>query len=154
VISNAGSGTLLWSAEAANPNLITVAPAAPSASSSARLLVSFAPGFVQPDGALVETTLRVIDVGGATPDEQVITVLVGAVVGGPDCGDADASGDGTTAHVTATDALQALRAAVGIGACELCRCDVDGSQTITASDALTILKSAVGQQVERVCAVC
>jgi len=55
------------------------------------------------------------------------------------CGDANDDG-----AVTATDALVALNAAVGLAVCEPARCDTDDSGAITASDALAILNAAVG----------
>jgi hypothetical protein len=55
------------------------------------------------------------------------------------CGDANADG-----KVTATDALLALRAAVGTAACDATRCDYDDSLAITATDALEILRASVG----------
>lgn len=65
------------------------------------------------------------------------------------CG--DASGDG---RISASDALQILRAAVGSAACELCRCDVDSNGTVAASDALIVLRRAVGHAVELICSAC
>lgn len=56
-----------------------------------------------------------------------------------DCGDANADG-----KVTTTDALLALRTAVGAAACDASRCDYDDSLSITAGDALEILRAAVG----------
>lgn len=55
------------------------------------------------------------------------------------CGDANDDG-----AITATDALLALAAAVGLGECDPVRCDTDASGAVTASDALAILNSAVG----------
>jgi hypothetical protein len=79
------------------------------------------------------------------------STLVGASlrVGEIVCG--DATGD---AVMTATDALIALRVAVGSGSCEACICDVDGSGATTATDALRILQAAVGQQVVLSCTPC
>jgi len=58
------------------------------------------------------------------------------------CGDPDDSG--TT---SATDALVTLRAAVGVGSCDSCVCDVDssgGPAPVSASDALRVLRAATG----------
>jgi hypothetical protein len=55
------------------------------------------------------------------------------------CGDATEDG-----IITATDALVALRAAVGQQSCELCICDVNSTSSLTATDALAILKYSVG----------
>jgi hypothetical protein len=57
----------------------------------------------------------------------------------PTCGDPTGDGD-----VTATDALIALNAAIGLTTCELAYCDVDDSGAIAASDALAILNVAIG----------
>lgn len=59
------------------------------------------------------------------------------------CGDANDDG-----KVTSTDALAALKAAVGlVSPCSLGRCDVDSNGLIRSGDALRILKVAVGQLV-------
>ncbi len=71
------------------------------------------------------------------------------LVGQPLCG--DGTDDGS---VTATDALLALSTSVGIGACALCRCDVDASGGVTASDALRVLNAAVGVPVTLSCPAC
>lgn len=55
------------------------------------------------------------------------------------CGDANGNGS-----LDASDALLALRTAVGTAACPPGTCDVDGSGTVTPSDALAILRAAVG----------
>ena len=69
--------------------------------------------------------------------------------GAPTCG--DANGNGT---VEATDALIALRTAVGTATCDLCACDVDSSGAIVASDAQRILTAAVGTTVTLQCPAC
>jgi len=71
----------------------------------------------------------------------------------PDCGAllcGDVNQDGS---VKASDALAALRTAVGTSDCngEACVCDVDGGGKVTASDALAILKKAVGTAVTLNC---
>ncbi|RMF22679.1 MAG: hypothetical protein D6760_06975, partial [Deltaproteobacteria bacterium] len=63
----------------------------------------------------------------------------GTVVAESGCGDFNNDG-----QIAATDALGALKAAVGAAACLPCICDTDRSGTTTASDALRILKKAVG----------
>jgi hypothetical protein len=65
------------------------------------------------------------------------------------CG--DFTGDGT---LTASDALGALNAAVGLGTCQLCVCDVDQSGGVVATDALLVLNAAVGLPVPISCAAC
>ncbi|HYB99584.1 MAG TPA: LamG-like jellyroll fold domain-containing protein [Candidatus Limnocylindrales bacterium] len=67
----------------------------------------------------------------------------------PLCGDANESSD-----LSATDALFALRAAVGTSQCALCVCDGNDSGSVTATDSLLILKKAVGQAVELGCPEC
>jgi hypothetical protein len=62
------------------------------------------------------------------------------------CGDANADG-----KITASDALAALKTAVGSTTCPLFRCDYNGDTKITASDALAILRKAVGQDVPPKC---
>jgi hypothetical protein len=53
--------------------------------------------------------------------------------------------------ITATDALVALRVAVGQGDCAMCICDVNDSASITATDALSILRFGVGSLCEMNC---
>jgi hypothetical protein len=65
------------------------------------------------------------------------------------CG--DATGDGDT---TATDALRALKAALGSASCELCICDVNDSGGINTTDALIVLRVAVGQSLAFSCPAC
>ncbi|MFN2376289.1 MAG: hypothetical protein ABR538_07110 [Candidatus Binatia bacterium] len=66
-----------------------------------------------------------------------------------ECG--DANGDGS---ITASDALSALKTAVGTGTCEVCVCDTDASGSVAASDALRVLRAAVGQVVTLDCSAC
>jgi hypothetical protein len=54
------------------------------------------------------------------------------------CGDADQSGT-----IVATDALIALRTAVGTASCFETACDTSGDGRTTATDALAILNAAV-----------
>lgn len=64
----------------------------------------------------------------------------------PACG--DPTGDG---EITATDALLALNAAIGLTSCDVACCDVDDSGGVAASDALAILNVAIGIPVELTC---
>jgi len=64
----------------------------------------------------------------------------------PACG--DPTGDG---EITATDALLALNAAIGLTSCDVAYCDVDDSGTVAASDALAILNVAIGIPLELSC---
>lgn len=68
-----------------------------------------------------------------------------------ECGDTDHSGS-----ITATDALHALRTAVGSASCALCVCDARSSPNITFSvaDALILLRRAVGSEVDLQCPDC
>jgi hypothetical protein len=89
--------------------------------------------------------------GGITTTTAPVTSTTGGItttttVGETLCG--DASGDG---NITASDALIALRTAVGSASCAETVCDVDASGTISAGDALRILANAVGQDVTLSC---
>jgi hypothetical protein len=68
------------------------------------------------------------------------------VPAGTTCG--DASDD---RQITASDALVALKTAVGSADCDPCVCDINGSSGITASDALVILETAVGIGIDLAC---
>ncbi|HYC00481.1 MAG TPA: hypothetical protein VEC57_15215 [Candidatus Limnocylindrales bacterium] len=78
-------------------------------------------------------------------------VNVAEVPASPDevCGD-PAGPEG----ITATDALYALRAAVGTVLCRECVCDVNRSGSTVATDSLAILRHAVGQDVSLACDCC
>lgn len=54
----------------------------------------------------------------------------------------------------ASDALRALRVAVGSAECALCVCDVNDNGGVSTSDALLILKAAVGLDVSLDCPPC
>ena len=56
--------------------------------------------------------------------------------------------------ISASDALIALSAAVGLSECPLCVCDVDDSGGTAATDALILLRYAVGQPVTLDCPAC
>jgi len=66
----------------------------------------------------------------------------------PPFGCGDANGDEA---ITASDALTALRTAVGTSTCAPTACDVDSNGSITAADALRILRRAVGGDVTLTC---
>jgi hypothetical protein len=74
------------------------------------------------------------DTGSTTLGETTSTVPSGDL-----CGDADDNG-----AITASDALLALRTAVGAASCPFLRCDTNADGFITTSDALRILHEAVG----------
>jgi hypothetical protein len=83
------------------------------------------------------------------------------VVVSGECGDPIAFAAATAARatfsgaaVTASDALATLQAAVGLLSCDLCVCDVNGSNTLSSTDALFILQFAVGQPIELNCPAC
>ncbi|MFN2377466.1 MAG: hypothetical protein ABR538_13085 [Candidatus Binatia bacterium] len=67
-----------------------------------------------------------------------------------DCGQPLSNGAGPTA----SDCGYVLKAAVGAIVCEMCICDVNGSESISTSDALVCLKAAVGQNVNLNCPGC
>ncbi len=56
--------------------------------------------------------------------------------------------------ITASTALAALQASIGLIQCDLCRCDVDNSGGVTASDALRILRIAVNLPGNLDCPAC
>ena len=56
------------------------------------------------------------------------------------CGDAACP----TGQLSSRDAQVILKAAIGLGACEVCLCDTDDSGIVTARDALAILRASVG----------
>lgn len=85
------------------------------------------------DGPATVPVARLFDVGSVTPL----------------CGDANDDG-----FLLATDGLACLRAAVGLAACEPCRCDVNVTGSQTAADALLILRASVGLPVALGCPVC
>lgn len=63
------------------------------------------------------------------------------------CGDANLNGG-----LTASDALQILKKAVGVDvSCPLYVCDTNASGKILASDALSVLKKAVGTNIDLAC---
>jgi len=104
-----------------------------------------------------------VDLQLASTSTTTTTMPIGAT-----CGDPVASqitspvgrrGSGTGSSVvarviTASDALFALKSAIGSEVCLLCVCDVNGSGDVTASDALILLKLAVGQSVPLACPPC
>jgi hypothetical protein len=150
-VSNAGTGTLVWTAESDEPALVSVTPQLPQTQDGpATLYITTGPGFdANAEGAL-QTKVRVADVGGAIRDEKEITVTLGEgenLCGHPVSGSA-------SSPITASEALFTLRAAVGIGSCATCLCDADGSGAVTATDALIILRAAVGQPVTLACPLC
>ena len=65
------------------------------------------------------------------------------------CGDANYNEE-----ITTTDALLALRTAVGTGNCVRCVCNVNNMQGINTTDALLILRGSVGQPVDYDCFTC
>jgi hypothetical protein len=65
---------------------------------------------------------------------------------GPSCG--DLNGDGV---VSASDALGALKAGVGLAVCDLWICDYNGSGNVSAADALAVLQAAVGMGTSAKC---
>lgn len=90
--------------------------------------------------------------GGTTTTTEVppsSTTTSTTLPPGPLCGDIDGNG-----RITASDALAALRTAIGLATCELCNCDINGNGVVGATDAFAILNVAVGNNVELQCAAC
>ncbi len=94
----------------------------------------------------IATTTTTIATTTTTIATTTTTILTTTTLPGPVCGDANDDG-----NVTATDALIALRAAVGSSECAPEICDVDSNGSVSASDALAILRNAVGQPNELDC---
>jgi hypothetical protein len=107
---------------------------------------------------------QLVSLDGVVTTTTTTTTTV-TMPGGGVCGDpidpgpgvsvavpAQPGGDGKV--VTASDALFALKAAVGSESCALCVCDVDNSGSISASDALRILGFAVSQPISLTCPAC
>jgi hypothetical protein len=86
------------------------------------------------------TTLPVSTTTGGS-SSTTLDVTTTTLSGGL-CGDADDNGS-----ITASDALLALRTAVGAASCPARRCDTNDDGSISTSDALRILKEAVGVDV-------
>jgi hypothetical protein len=87
------------------------------------------------------------DDGPGVDNGAIFTLLMAGAVSA--CGDAN-----DDSEVNTTDALFALRASTGLETCEVCRCDVNLSNTVTAPDAQRILTFAVGTEVELTCPAC
>ncbi len=152
-VTNAGAGTLEWSASAEDAALIRTSPALPDRRPQGTHLSITAPGsFDFTSSGNFQTRVLVADVSGAVRDsvEIVVNVVGDAAIGF--C--ARPTAVSPNEPITASDALFALKAAVGSITCELCRCDIDGSGTLTASDALRILRKAVGVDVPLDCPAC
>lgn len=102
-------------------------------------------------------TVQVTDVecpGELPSPTTTTTTLVDAttttIPGSGLCGFPVSSGD----TPSASDALAALKAAVGVRDCDLCVCDVNSSGSVGASDALGILRAAVGIETPLDCPAC
>jgi cysteine-rich repeat protein len=87
---------------------------------------------------MLEHEMRAYNVESSTTTTTSSTTTT-TLAAGPPCG--DSNGDG---HLSAADALAALRAGVGLAACPLWVCDFNGSGKVTAADALALLQAAVG----------
>jgi len=102
------------------------------------------PVVVQP-GEQITATATDLESGDTSEFSSCAEVVEPA----PLCGDATLND-----AVTATDALLALKVAVGTATCALCVCDTNSSGAVTSQDALFILKFSVGQPVTLVCPAC
>ena len=102
--------------------------------------------------ALVATlTITLLPLGSFAATDTAVFPVCGKASAGPPGSPGGGNGDD---GLTATDALIALNAAVGVSECDVCLCDIDGNGTIAASDALKILRIAVGAPLTRDCPVC
>jgi hypothetical protein len=97
---------------------------------------------------------------GATSADGISKIIISNTGGGIEvdhiqlnhcvvCGDANFD-----LHLTATDALLALKTSVGAETCLLCVCDTNNSTANTATDALAILKKSVGIDTVLACPAC
>lgn len=108
------------------------------------------------DNVVPKPTLVVtkVECPGELPEVTTTTTLPETTTtlpgGGGNCGVPVSGGD----EPNASDALFALKAAVGVGACELCVCDVNSSGSVAAGDALAILRAAVGSETVLDCPAC
>lgn len=96
---------------------------------------------VNNDGLIGQGDFTALDilVNGPPDTTTTTTSTTTTLDSGETCGDANNDG-----KVTASDALSALKVAVGSGTCPLIRCDVNDDGKVTSADALRILRFAVG----------
>ncbi|MBI3089969.1 MAG: hypothetical protein HYY96_04825 [Candidatus Tectomicrobia bacterium] len=81
-VTNAGAGTLSWTAESANEALVLVSPRLPEVASSRerKLVLSMAPGYdTTAPGGGAETTVRVSDASGSERDFMDIRVRLESI---------------------------------------------------------------------------
>ncbi len=116
-----------------------------------------------PDGSARSEVFQVSATGGSdypavATDADGDFVVVWSVLAGtmaqrfttsPICGDSDGDDEST-----ATDALVALHAAIGLADCALCLCDTSGNRSTSATDALLILRHGTGEGVSFACPAC
>lgn len=104
---------------------------------------------VTPKPVIVVTSIEcpgVLPTPTTLPPDTTTTTLAGNA----GCGVPVSGGD----KPTASDALRALKAAVGTASCPLCVCDVNSNGSVAAADALAILRAAVGVATPLVCPPC
>jgi hypothetical protein len=87
---------------------------------------------------MFETTTTMFETTTTTSSTSTSTTMPVQIPG-------DLDGDG---EVSASDALDGARAAVGSGTCAPCVCDLNGDGRVTIVDALIVLKLATGQTPE------
>lgn len=109
------------------------------------------------DGNVVPLPVLVVskvECPGELPEGTTTTTLpettTTTLVASGDCGFPSSNGT----KPTATDALFALKAAVGVTSCDVCICDINDSGSVGASDALGILRAAVGVATSLDCPPC
>jgi hypothetical protein len=106
------------------------------------------PGSPAVDGGVLPDAPSTDARGVSRPQGAAIDIGANEVASceGWQCGDSNRN-----QSLSASDALFALKAAVGTTTCPLWLCDYDGSALVSASDALAILRSSVGQSVPPAC---
>ena len=118
----------------------------------------FAPIFYQPGSSIAHLDTAVFPnelmepyITSPAPNDLRLTLAMLSDIGWamaptPRCGDANGDDD-----ITATDALQALKSAVGAADCPAEICDVAVPGGVTSSDALPVLRYSIGQPVALSC---
>lgn len=134
-----GDGTVTGTAVHFNPALGTRQACTRSISLRAPLQ--------QQTAAAATTTLRMASALATATDEAVVgSTTTTLPEQEPLCGDTD-----DDRQVDASDALAALRSAVGSYSCDPVLCDVNADGRTLAGDALAILRTGVGQSLELAC---
>lgn len=84
IVTNRGQGSLFWMAKSGNAALAEVHPGFPAISASGDALTVALPVNYNPTNSGVAITrVRIFDIGGADPDYQDVTIIVGGSFPGP-----------------------------------------------------------------------